>query len=85
CGELASVPLGACLLVGLGYRKLSVSLSALPEISDLLRHVSAEGLADVCGGLRDVSDGLEVRARLEEYLVASNPAYSASSAGLSKG
>ncbi len=84
CGELASVPLGACLLVGLGYRKLSVSLSALPEISDLLRHVSAEGLADVCGGLRDVSDGLEVRARLEEYLVASNPAYSASSAGLSK-
>lgn len=85
CGELAGMPLGACLLVGLGYRKLSMSLSALPEISDLLRHVSAEGLADVCGGLGDVTDGREVRARLEEYLVASDPAYSASPAGLSKG
>lgn len=85
CGELASIPLGACLLVGLGYRKLSVSLSALPEISELLRHVSAQDLADVCVGLGDVTEGRQVRARLEEYLVASNSAYSASPAGLSKG
>ncbi|MEN8144474.1 MAG: phosphoenolpyruvate--protein phosphotransferase [Gemmatimonadota bacterium] len=84
CGELAAAPLGACLLVGLGYRKLSVSVTALPEISDLLRHVSADALAEVCGALRDVTSGQEARARLEEYLVTSNPAYSTSPVGLSK-
>lgn len=84
CGELAGMPLGACLLVGLGYRKLSVSLAALPEVSDLLRNLSADGLADVCAGLGDVTDGQGVRARLEEHLAASNPSYSASPVGLSK-
>lgn len=39
CGEMASEPLDALLLVGLGYRTLSVSPPALPLVKWLLRAV----------------------------------------------
>lgn len=39
CGELASEPLGAFLLIGLGYRAFSVAPSALPLVRWLLRHI----------------------------------------------
>jgi len=39
CGEMASEPLGAYLLIGLGYRALSVSSPALPLIRWLVRQV----------------------------------------------
>ena len=39
CGEMASDPLDAMLLVGLGYRSLSVAPPALPAVKWLLRSV----------------------------------------------
>lgn len=39
CGEMASEPLAAFLLIGLGYRSLSVSPPALPLIRWLIRQV----------------------------------------------
>jgi phosphoenolpyruvate-protein phosphotransferase (PTS system enzyme I) len=41
CGEMASDPLGALLLVGLGYSTLSVSPPALPLVKWLVRKVPA--------------------------------------------
>ena len=49
CGEMASDPLGAILLVGLGLRELSMEASAVPEIKETLRRVrlaEAEALAE---------------------------------------
>ncbi|HKI95716.1 MAG TPA: phosphoenolpyruvate--protein phosphotransferase [Gemmatimonadales bacterium] len=43
CGELASEPLGAFLLIGLGCTTLSVSPSALPLIRWLVRRITKEG------------------------------------------
>ncbi len=42
CGEMASEPLPAVLLIGLGYDALSVAPPALPLLRWLVRHVSLE-------------------------------------------
>jgi len=42
CGEMASEPLSAFLLIGLGYETLSVAPPALPLIKWLIRQVTAE-------------------------------------------
>ena len=47
CGEMASEPLDALLLIGLGYRCLSVAPPALPLVKWLLRAVP---LADAAAG-----------------------------------
>ena len=39
CGEMASDPLSAVLLIGLGYRTLSVSPPALPRVKSVVRTV----------------------------------------------
>lgn len=49
CGAMASEPLAAVLLVGLGLRDLSMEAAALPEIKEALRRVrldEAEALAN---------------------------------------
>jgi phosphotransferase system enzyme I (PtsI) len=40
CGAMASDPLGAVLLVGLGLRELSMEAAAVPEIKEAIRRVS---------------------------------------------
>ncbi len=41
CGAMASDPLAAVLLVGLGLRELSMEAAAIPEIKEALRRVSS--------------------------------------------
>jgi phosphoenolpyruvate-protein phosphotransferase (PTS system enzyme I) len=40
CGAMASDPLAAILLVGLGFKELSMEASAIPEIKEALRRVT---------------------------------------------
>ena len=40
CGAMASDPLAACILVGLGLRDLSMEAAAIPEIKEALRRVT---------------------------------------------
>jgi multiphosphoryl transfer protein len=69
CGSLASEPLAALILVGLGIRELSAVPAALPAVKHALTQVSA---AD-CGALAERSLKLEsaaqVRALAAELLV----------------
>ena len=58
CGEMASEPLDALLLMGLGYRRLSVAPPALPTVKWLVRAVPA----------------LEAAAAAETALAAQHPA-----------
>ncbi len=75
CGEMASDPLGAVLLLGLGYRNLSVAPPAIPLIKWILRTVpeaaaraatehalQARHTSDVLAALRDgVRDHVDLR------------------------
>ncbi len=42
CGAMASDPLAACLLLGLGLRDLSMEAAAIPELKEAIRRVSLE-------------------------------------------
>jgi phosphotransferase system enzyme I (PtsI) len=49
CGAMASDPLAACLLVGLGLRELSMEAAAIPEIKEAIRRLNvpeAEAIAE---------------------------------------
>ncbi len=47
CGAMASDPLAAVLLVGLGLRELSMEAAAIPEIKEALRRVTLAECEDV--------------------------------------
>ncbi len=40
CGAMASDPLAACLLLGLGLRDLSMEAAAIPEIKEVMRRIT---------------------------------------------
>jgi signal transduction protein with GAF and PtsI domain len=42
CGEMAADPVQVLVLLGLGYRELSMGSSAIPGVKGALRRVSAE-------------------------------------------
>ena len=67
CGELSADPVGVAVLLGLGYRKFSVSLSALAEIRELIRHLSVRELEELCAENTRCESGAEVRAVVEAY------------------
>lgn len=68
CGELAGDPLGVAALLGLGYRKFSVSVRSLPEIRELIRNVSAKDLGKIMRKLDRAESGDEVRRAVAHYL-----------------
>lgn len=83
CGELAGDPVGVALLIGLGYRKFSVSLPALAEIRELIRHVSARDLSELVGGLSRCEDGAAIREPIRRYLAACEVLPETAAVGLS--
>jgi phosphotransferase system enzyme I (PtsI) len=66
CGEMAGQPTEAVLLVGLGFRSLSMAPTAIPRVKEALRAVRAEDarvLATECLGLATCAE-IETRVRL---------------------
>lgn len=83
CGALASDPIGACVLIGLGYRRFSLALSAMPEITEIMRCVSAGDLKDVLRECARAENGREIRLPFERYLAECGVDDLLSSGGLS--
>jgi phosphoenolpyruvate-protein phosphotransferase (PTS system enzyme I) len=64
CGEMAGQPVEAVLLVGLGFRSLSMAPSAIPRVKEALRAVRA---ADACA-LAERCLGLSTCAEIEDVV-----------------
>ncbi len=64
CGAMASDPLAAVLLVGLGLRELSMEAAAIPEIKEALRRVTT---AD-CERAAEAAHGLDTAEAVEELI-----------------
>ncbi|HSR67975.1 MAG TPA: phosphoenolpyruvate--protein phosphotransferase [Acidobacteriota bacterium] len=67
CGEVATDPQYAPLLVGMGYDTLSMNPFAIPEIKERLRHFERSHLRRIVKGLLNMTDPREIerRARTE--------------------
>ena len=66
CGEMASEPLSAVLLIGLGYESLSVSPPALPLIKWVIRTVPEEAARRAASAALDAATAADVSAALRE-------------------
>ncbi len=64
CGAMASDPLAAVLLVGLGVRELSMEAAAIPEIKEAVRRVT---LAD-CEATAEAALALDTAEAVEELV-----------------
>ena len=76
CGEMASDPLGALTLLGLGLREFSCNPLALPKVRTALRAASAEDAARSLAAALKLPSGFEIRAFLEEefrFVLAAQP------------
>jgi phosphotransferase system, enzyme I, PtsP len=68
CGELASVPLGALALVGLGYRSLSLVPSAIGPVKAMLLELDAAKATELVASLVDKRCGsASVRDKLAAF------------------
>lgn len=66
CGEMASDPLYAELLVGLGFRQLSCSPHAVPAVKEAVRTVDVAEAQRFVEQLRGVRTSAEFRIRLQQ-------------------
>ncbi len=68
CGEMASEPLGALLLIGLGLRALSMESVAIPTVREAIRRSSLEELEQVAAEVLDRPTAAEVERCVAERL-----------------
>lgn len=68
CGELAADPMGALLLVAMGYRSLSMSEPALLRVKWLIRQIDAQALPPLLAQCLQCHTAGEVRSVMTEFM-----------------
>ncbi|MFZ5653489.1 MAG: phosphoenolpyruvate--protein phosphotransferase [Pseudomonadota bacterium] len=68
CGELAGDPLGAVLLIGLGYRTLSMSAANLLRVKAVLRQLSIAEMTALALRVSELADPASVQQELQRAL-----------------
>jgi phosphotransferase system enzyme I (PtsI) len=66
CGAMASDPLGAILLVGMGLRELSMEASAIAEVKEALSRVTLDEAREVAAAALEQADAEDVERLLAE-------------------
>ncbi|MBL4829152.1 MAG: phosphoenolpyruvate--protein phosphotransferase [Aliivibrio sp.] len=68
CGELAGDPIGALILVGLGYRSLSMNTSSVAKIKYILRQVSLAELVIMVDKINHCYAAEDIREMMVNFL-----------------
>ncbi len=68
CGEMASDPFSAVLLLGLGFDRLSIGPPAIPLVKWVVRHVPVSAAREAAEGALHATSTAEVKAVLRETL-----------------
>ncbi len=67
-GELAGNPMGAVLLLAMGYDVLSMNATSLPRVKHVLRAITAKDARQVLDEVRQLESGQEVQLRMDEFM-----------------
>ncbi|MFV0478698.1 MAG: phosphoenolpyruvate--protein phosphotransferase [Parahaliea sp.] len=69
CGELAGDPLGAIVLLGMGYRVLSMNATSLPKVKKTIRNLYYSEVCKVLAEVMVMEDTSDVVSRLEQLML----------------
>ncbi|WFC09647.1 phosphoenolpyruvate--protein phosphotransferase [Proteus mirabilis] len=68
CGEMAGTPMGALLLIGLGFRQLSMSGRSLPRVKYLLRHLDPAILQPFMQQVLKAEKAIEIKKLSADFM-----------------
>lgn len=68
CGELAGDPIGALLLIGMGYRELSMNTSNVAKVKYLIRHTDLATLQQLADKALIQPYGHQIYTMMRDYL-----------------
>ncbi|MBX3250080.1 MAG: phosphoenolpyruvate--protein phosphotransferase [Myxococcales bacterium] len=68
CGDMAADPLALPVVLGIGFRRLSVPLASLPFVAEGVRRLDGASLAALAADAARASSAAEVRALVRERL-----------------
>ena len=68
CGEMASDPYAAVLLMAMGIHELSMSAPSIPRVKEMLRKTSSVKAKEILADVMKLEDGDEIREYLHKVL-----------------
>ncbi|MEM7236162.1 MAG: putative PEP-binding protein, partial [Planctomycetota bacterium] len=67
CGEMGAEAIYLPLLIGLGFRKLSVTPQSIPEVKQVIRSIQVHEAARLAQRCLGMSDGFAISRELREW------------------
>lgn len=68
CGDMASNPLAAFVLLGLGLEKFSMAANSIAVIKHIISNVSAEDCRELAGGLETITTSQQAKVFIKDYV-----------------
>jgi len=72
CGEMASDPYAAVILLGMGITELSMSAPSIPRVKEMIRSVTSTQAKELLADVMKMEHGVEIRAYLHKMLESSD-------------
>ena len=68
CGEMASDPYAAVILMAMGIKELSMSAPSIPRVKEMIRSVTYQQAKEILNAVMDLENGQEVAEYLHKAL-----------------
>ena len=68
CGEMASDPYAAVILMAMGISELSMSAPSIPRVKEKLRSITSKRAAEILEVIMALEDSDDVKAQLQKLI-----------------
>jgi phosphotransferase system enzyme I (PtsI) len=72
CGEMASEPMAALLLLGMGLTEFSMSAAAIPAIKNIINNNNLQNAKDICGKVMAMDNSQSIKQYLQDLPLNDN-------------